>query len=223
MDSFKEITFRVQEVLERNLSVSTSSILEAGCGSASNIDISEFQKKSGIDISRSQLEKNTIVQRKYHGDIQAYEFREEKFDAIVCWDVLEHVASPRKALHNFDSWLRKGGLLIIAAPEPKSIKGLLTKMSPFFIHAIVYKKLYELNATPFPTFLRFAMSHGNVEKFFSQRGYEMLMNEKYPPFYALGKLRARKLLWLAYQTADVLTLNKFRQSEYVLVLRKPRD
>ena len=41
---------------------------------------------------------------------------EESFDAITCFDVLEHVPSPPDMVKTLASWLRPGGLLYASAP-----------------------------------------------------------------------------------------------------------
>jgi hypothetical protein len=47
-------------------------LLEAGCGSASHLELKPAVDGVGIDISRAQLERNTMVQEKILGDIQDY-------------------------------------------------------------------------------------------------------------------------------------------------------
>ena len=76
-------------------------VLEAGCGSASNLKLGEQVWLVGIDISEKQLARNTVLREKIHADIQRYAFPAESFDAIICWDVLEHLSKPELALRQF--------------------------------------------------------------------------------------------------------------------------
>jgi ubiquinone/menaquinone biosynthesis C-methylase UbiE len=76
-------------------------LLEAGCGSASNLQFGDNVWLMGIDISQKQLERNTTLHEKIVGDIQNYEFPPDSVDAVICWDVLEHLPQPQLALRGF--------------------------------------------------------------------------------------------------------------------------
>jgi len=47
---------------------------------------------------------------------------ERDLDAIVLWHVLEHLDDPRPALRRLRGWLRPGGLLLVAVPNPGSLQ-----------------------------------------------------------------------------------------------------
>jgi 2-polyprenyl-3-methyl-5-hydroxy-6-metoxy-1,4-benzoquinol methylase len=47
-------------------------------------------------------------------------FAENSFDAITMWHVLEHIHEPEVYLNNLCTILKKGGILIIALPNPES-------------------------------------------------------------------------------------------------------
>ena len=68
-------------------------VLEAGCGSISKVAFRAETTITGIDISKKQLERNKILDRKVLGDIQSYRFEREAYDVIVCRYVLEHISS----------------------------------------------------------------------------------------------------------------------------------
>src|SRR5688572_8700064 len=84
-------------------------ILEAGCGSGSYLRFPSNARITGIDISAEQLQRNTRIHERILGDLQTYAFAPSTFDAIVCWDVLEHLAAPASALDRFATALRTGG------------------------------------------------------------------------------------------------------------------
>ncbi len=75
-------------------------ILEAGCGSGSNIPIPPDSHLTGIDISEEELAKNQVVAEKIVGDLETYPLEKDSFDLVVCWDVLEHLGRPRLAMEN---------------------------------------------------------------------------------------------------------------------------
>src|SRR4051812_43178143 len=87
-------------------------VLEAGCGSYSHVAAGPEAYVVGIDISADQLEQNTHVHEKVLGDIQTHDLGDARFDMIVSWDVLEHLAAPNSALERFARALRPGGLIV---------------------------------------------------------------------------------------------------------------
>src|SRR5947209_10828787 len=146
-------------------------VLEAGCGSRSNIKLPENISAYlvGIDISEEQLQMNSVVHEKIVGDIQSYVLPSSEFDVIICWWVLEHVLHPEKALDNFLRSMKEDGLLILTVPNILSIKGLLTKYSPQCFHIWVHRKFWKFFSVkgfiPFRTYLKFSISPVSLRRF----------------------------------------------------------
>jgi SAM-dependent methyltransferase len=146
-------------------------VLEAGCGSNSKFRLAPNAHITGIDISKEQLEKNSVLHEKILGDIQTYPLEPSSFDIIFCWDVLEHLRHPENALRNFARAIRDGGIVVLGAPVVGSLKGVITKFTPHWFHVAVYRYwLGNENAgkpgyAPFPTFLKNSMSPRSIEDF----------------------------------------------------------
>src|SRR5271156_2761637 len=153
-------------------------VLEAGCGSASNLKFGRQVRLVGIDISEKQLARNTVLHEKIAGDIQRYEFPPDSFDAIICWDVLEHLSQPELALQQFARAIKPGGLVILKLPNVLSVKGLLTKFLPHTFHVLVYRYIYgdqnagENDTVPFKAYLRFCISAESIQKQGTQMGLQ---------------------------------------------------
>ena len=153
-------------------------LLEAGCGSSSNIDIPQCADVIGIDISQEELDKNTTVSEKICGDIQTHELPSEAFDLIMCWDVLEHVPRPEDAMERFVAAAKPEGYILLAFPNVQSLKGIVTKLTPFAFHRWFYRITYgKERATtdgvmPFPTYLSWNISIRNVERFAERHGLQ---------------------------------------------------
>jgi len=114
----KEERDRVQQVIDSVMAGKQGPvILEAGCGSLSHLRFAPDSHVVGIDIDQGQLERNQGLHERILGDIQSYELPESRFDAIVCWDVLEHVEKPAAALREAWRVLVPGGLLIVLIPN----------------------------------------------------------------------------------------------------------
>lgn len=143
-------------------------VLEAGCGSTTYLKLPGDSYLVGIDISAAQLERDTRLQKKIEGDLQLYDFGSEQFDIILCWNVLEHLSDPASAVENMARALAPNGLLIIAVPNLWSIKGLMTRFTPFFVHLWFYRLMGDRRPASemdqFPTFLRRAMTPGQLTR-----------------------------------------------------------
>lgn len=208
-------------------------VLEAGCGSRSFIQFGPRAYIAGIDISKEQLQKNTLLQEKILGDIQTYPLSPATFDVVICWDVLEHLPQPENALKNFLLAVRPGGIIVLGAPVMSSLKGLVTKFTPHWFHVLLYRKLIgnPLAGTPgngpFKTFLKSSMSPRSIRQF---AGINHLDIDFFETFEGVMQQNVRK----RYRLADILfrvvsplvKLLSFGAvdpdaTEFVAVLRKP--
>jgi SAM-dependent methyltransferase len=139
-------------------------VLEAGCGSLTHVELGQRAYVVGIDVSEIQLEKNAGLDEKILGDVESHDFPPASFDAIVCWYVFEHLAHPEEAVARFARSLRPGGIVVLALPNAHSVKGLITKFTPFRFHVWVRRRLLGRAHAgtpghgPFPTFLRFSVA-----------------------------------------------------------------
>jgi SAM-dependent methyltransferase len=154
-------------------------VLEAGCGSLSHVDLGRHAYVVGIDVSEIQLAKNAGLDEKILGDVESYDFPPASFDAIVCWYVFEHLPHPERAVARFARSLRPGGIVILALPNAYSVKGLVTKVTPFRFHVWVRRRLLGRAHAgtpghgPFPTFLRFSVAPGPLRRLAASHGLEV--------------------------------------------------
>ncbi len=166
-----EIVRNVDSLLREKNNVK---LLEAGCGSASYFCFTHVKSTVGIDISQEQLDKNSVIQEKILGDIQTYPLANMEYDVIVCWDVLEHVSSPTEALLNLFRAVKPDGLLILGFPNIVSFKGIATKLTPYWLHRYIYRKVLRYKSIPFPTHLELAMRPIKVIKLSEENGFRIL-------------------------------------------------
>ncbi len=166
---FAALQERLDELLT---SLESVRMLDAGCGKRRAVPIARTRFVVGIDISRSQVEKNPDVDEGIVGDVQTYQFEPTSFDAVVCWNVLEHLEDPRQALLSFERALKPGGLLIIALPHVRSIKGVVTRYTPFWFHKLVWSGLLGAKPEfePFPTVMSSTITPRRLKEFADERG-----------------------------------------------------
>lgn len=151
-------------------------ILEAGCGSMSHVSYSDDAYVVGIDISKEQLDKNTLLKEKILGDIEEYPLPASMFDLIICWDVLEHLKHPDRAILNFCRAVNEGGIILLASPNVMTVRGLLTKCTPHWVHVLYYKWIVGLREAgtpgnyPFKSYHRFSMSPPAISRLAKREG-----------------------------------------------------
>jgi 2-polyprenyl-3-methyl-5-hydroxy-6-metoxy-1,4-benzoquinol methylase len=209
-------------------------ILEAGCGSTCRFRLPANSHSTGIDISKEQLERNESLEVKLLGDIETFPLQRSFYDIIFCWDVLEHLEHPERALMNFAQAIRKGGIMILGAPVVASLKGVITKYSPHSVHARYYrwrgcKNAGKVGCHPFRTFLKTSMSPDSIVRFADENQFAIEVHTLYAGQALVHLKNEHKILYGLYFAVGLLfeglTMGKIPAdiSDFVLVLRKTTD
>jgi SAM-dependent methyltransferase len=155
-------------------------ILDAGCGANRRLRLPEQSMVVGIDNSKKQLLRNSGIDAAVVADLQTYQFPSHSFDAVLCWDVLEHLTDPLAAMEGMAEALVPGGLFIIASPNLWSLKGLITRFTPHRFHVWFYRHILgspdagKDDAAPFPTVLSRAMTPSGIRDFAATRGVNLV-------------------------------------------------
>ena len=211
-------------------------VLEAGCGSTSDVYLPFEKNIVGIDIDREQLSHNDRVKTKIQGDLQTYELPPNEFDLVTCVDVLEHLPFPEKAFLNMSRSVKPGGYLLIAGPEPYSYKGLVAKFTPHsmrgFIHELLTgravresRRIHGNGQIFFPTYLKPICSLKNLVAAAASYGFKVVFEKAfdvhsaglrtgYKPFLSVVNLFTR--------CVEVVTAGRINLllADYVVLLKK---
>ena len=191
-------------------------VLEAGSGRFRHFAYPPTARVTGLDISAEQLVANDYANEKIEGDVQTWT-TERHWDVVISIFVLEHVADPARAVENMLAWTRPGGLLVIAVPNALSLKGLITKATPFGFHGWFYRHVYRRPHAIFPTTMKMCIAPHRLRRQLADQEivYERFSQETFgQPFRAIygGVILLLKLL----------TLGRWRpeNSNYLLVVRR---
>jgi len=103
-----------------------------GIGTFTRMLLGRAQKVTVLDINKKYLEK---LKKKFPGknleivyaDIQKKIPLREKFDAAICFNVLEHLGDDMMAITRISGTLKKGGLLLLLVPAHQVLFGSLDK------------------------------------------------------------------------------------------------
>jgi SAM-dependent methyltransferase len=102
----------------------SGTLLDLGCSSGSFLEFmqSDSWKLYGVEMSAEgakRAEERTNAQV-FVGDILDAPFPRESFDAITCFDVLEHLYEPRRMMARVGEWLKPGGIFYLLVPNVDS-------------------------------------------------------------------------------------------------------
>ena len=136
------------------------------------------------------------------------------------------------ALSGFCEALKPNGLLLIGAPNPKSLSGVVTKYSPHWFHVWFYRYVRgDKNAgrpgyASFPTHFHPLVTLSNLEAFARVNGLQAIYRKRYEsPRYP--EMRRRKPAFAALIDAAAKVMNFFvpdktdvRHGDYHVILRK---
>jgi SAM-dependent methyltransferase len=230
----RESLLAVHGILNKELPQTALAIYEAGGGSTSFLPFEVLQRAhvTVVDIDEDQIRNNDYAQQTILGDIQTYRFAPDSFDLVICYNVIEHVPDVEAALSGFCQSLKPGGLVLIGAPNPKSLSGVVTKYSPHWFHVWFYryvrgdKKAGQPGQAPFPTFFHPLVTLSRLEAFAATHGLQLIYRKQYesPRF---PEMRLRKPAFAALLDAVAVVLNRLlpgntdvRHGDYHVILRK---
>jgi SAM-dependent methyltransferase len=227
---------RLQDELDRLLSGRENlRVLDAGCGRGTwhwaPYDFGPGAHVVGLDPSRSALALNETADETVVGDIETDPLPMYAFDLILCWDVLEHLSSPKKALGNLIQALTPGGIVLLKVPNVLSPKGLVTKLTPLRFHVWLYRAVagYAEAGTeghgPYRTYMRLSLAPSALQRFARENGLRVEVFELFSADYWQRALERRPVLGRAWQAVGLLywllTFGKDpRLTEVALILRK---
>jgi SAM-dependent methyltransferase len=224
----------VHETLSAKLPPGRLAIYEAGGGSTSFLPLGIWNRAhvTVVDIDADQIRNNDYAQEKILGDVQTYRFKHGSFDLVICYNVIEHLPDVRSALLGFCEALKQDGLILIGAPNPNSLSGIVTKHTPHWFHVWFYryvlgdKKAGLPGEAPFPTFFHPLVTPARLDAFARDQGLEVIYRKEYesprfpemrsrkPMFAGLLDLAANAMNFLLLKRADV------RHGDYHVILRK---
>ena len=100
----------------------TYSVLDAGCGDASNYQawlVKQVRDLKAIDISDIGVEnaRRMGIDARVHDLSERFPFESNSFDAAVCIEVLEHLYDPKFTVQELFRVLKPGGLLVTSVPN----------------------------------------------------------------------------------------------------------
>lgn len=142
-------------------------LLDVGCSAGFFL---KTAKDRGWDVMGIELSPDTAeIGRKRHGlnivtaSLEDSELKEQSFDVITLWDVIEHLPNPLDALHHVKRLLRPGGWVVVESPN---IDGLFPRLS------YLVANLINFWPHPEPPFHLFQFSKKTMRNVLNRAGFD---------------------------------------------------
>jgi SAM-dependent methyltransferase len=208
-------------------------ILEAGCGHRwlLKLDGKAF-RLVGIDIDKDALEIRKNVRRDLdeaiHGDLRTVSFGDRKFDVVYSAFVLEHIAGAEDVLARMTSWLKPNGIIVIEIPDPESVKGWVTKVTPHWFHILYYRYIMGKKTAgspgyaPYRTIYDPVVSRSGMQAFSDRHGLRVEAGYGFRTS-GPGNNIVRNLIAATTKVISILSFGTLsdRHTDLLYVLRKP--
>jgi 2-polyprenyl-3-methyl-5-hydroxy-6-metoxy-1,4-benzoquinol methylase len=116
-------TERRLELLRRAGVPQGARVLDAGCATGDFVAAGSSRYEMwGLDVSAhatalARAQSPGCAHRIFTGFVEDQQFEAGYFDAIVLWDVIEHLWDPRRVLTRLVEHLRPGGALFVSTPD----------------------------------------------------------------------------------------------------------
>lgn len=108
-----------------------ASVLDAGCATGDFLSVAkEKYRMYGVDVSQSAIEiaryrNPDIDHRIFASEIYDVAIEKKSLDAVVLWDVIEHVSDPERLVRFLASLLKPEGKLCLSTPNMASVMARL--------------------------------------------------------------------------------------------------
>jgi SAM-dependent methyltransferase len=214
-------------LIKRHLSKDHLTIVEAGCGRDWPKELANPTfTLTGVDLDKKAADNRTDLTRLILGDIRTVDLPTEAADVVYSAYVLEHVQGAERALRNFVTWLKPGGVMIILIPDRNSVYGFVTRMTPHWVHIAYWRYLGGFKNAgrpgygPYPTVHEPIISVDGIERFCAAHGCrieEVVATSNY-----LDRGNALPLRRAIARTLSALSLGRlsWRHNNLCLVIRK---
>jgi 2-polyprenyl-3-methyl-5-hydroxy-6-metoxy-1,4-benzoquinol methylase len=167
-------------------------ILEAGCGRSWPLDLGEVRfELTGVDLDGKALAARQTEMRDLHhavvGDLLTVEFPPERFDVIYCCEVLEHIERAEEVMRRFVTWLKPDGVALLAFPDPKTVFGLATRLSPHWMHVAYHRYVLRIAEAgrpgygPYRAYYNKLISRRGMHDFCARHGLKIALERGRPP------------------------------------------
>jgi SAM-dependent methyltransferase len=149
-------------------------MLEFGCANGTFLELMSQKDWSVRGIEFSELAANKAIKKGFDvsiGAIEEISNKENEFDMVVGWMVLEHLHDPVNALKKIKTWTKPNGYLVISIPDISGFDFKLFKHNWYSLHLPAH--LYHFTPSSIKSILQ--LSGWQIEKIVWHRNPDNLL------------------------------------------------
>ena len=121
------------------------SLLDIGCGRGKFLETAQKRgwEIAGIEpgVEHMLYAKEKLKMNVLNTSLEEAQFPSGQFDVITLWDVIEHVENPKEVLKKLNTWLKSGGLILLATPNHESLLNFFARTAYVLSGGIIKKPL----------------------------------------------------------------------------------
>lgn len=177
----RKISLKNKLNLINSLSNDTKHLLDIGCGTGDFLQIAQQNYWSVFGIEPNKYARS-VANKKTNNSVfdteQLLKFKNQTFDVITLWHVLEHLPNLEHQVHSFKQLLKPNGTLVIAVPNYKSFDAIHYKN--FWAALDVPRHLWHFNkASISKLFKKQSMQVVKTKPMVFDAFYVSMLSEKY--------------------------------------------
>lgn len=100
---------------------STKTVLDFGCGNGSLVKQLLSNGYKAFAYDKSEIIKKYLASQSIPFYKKLSEIPNNYFDAVTCFDVIEHVTNPNMLIQNIKRKIKKGGILVLSTPNSRGL------------------------------------------------------------------------------------------------------
>lgn len=207
-------------------------ILEVGGGKSPAVAV-DGAHYTVLDVSEASASRSTFADEVVIANAEEHEFPANSFDAIIFWNVLEHVPNPEAALQRAAAALKPGGVIVVAGPILRSFKALITRVTPHRLHVFYYRRVLGMKVAGMPGHSPFPVKHSpsasleEISRILKRLRFRQVYFDSFRGVH-VERLRERWInayrmyAWLAKATS-LLSQGRYaaQDTEFILVMESP--
>ncbi|MGZ4372440.1 MAG: class I SAM-dependent methyltransferase [Gaiellaceae bacterium] len=99
----------------------------------------------GVDVVQAERGRRRDADEHRVMDLEQVDLESQKFDVVLCINVLEHAREPLRLFPVVREALKPKGVFVVVLPNVVSVKGFLARLTPWSVHRWFYAHVHRAN------------------------------------------------------------------------------
>lgn len=213
----RNIALKKKLKLINSFNTDDKELLDIGCGTGDFLSIAKNANWNVIGIEpneQAQKIANSKTNNSVYNNMQLHHLKENSFDVITLWHVLEHLPNLEMHVYRLERLLKPNGKIVVAVPNYKSYDAAYYKS--FWAAYDVPRHLWHFTKESIKIlFSRYDMKVEKILPMKFDAFYVSLLSEK----YKTGKINYLRGFWIGMKS-NIKALRSGEYSSLIYVIKK---